>query len=183
MLMIISICTQYTAFSTTSQGWDILITCWHSSMSIRSNFVLDYIIHHLSVLLSSNGHCTSWQALHNSCCHFLDGISAPLFHSALLHHLLYSPWPPNTPHLTLFFSWWQFSFSPAYILTTFKLHFNSQLGNISIQPWLNITNWAKQHSSSISPTQPAWIVCKYNDYYQVPCAVNRVCVSALISPG
>jgi len=62
------------------------------------------------------------------------------------------------------------------------LRFDSQLANISIQPWLDVTNWAKWHWISTLPTCQVWLIWKYNECLLLLCAIHELCVPAFVDP-
>jgi hypothetical protein len=52
----------------------------------------------------------------------------------------------------------------------------------SIPTLLDITNRAKRHWNSISPTRQAGIIRKYKERLQLLCAVDELCVPAFVGP-
>jgi len=52
----------------------------------------------------------------------------------------------------------------------------------SIPSLLDITNRAKRHWNSISPTRQAGIILKYKERLQLPCAVDELCVPVFVGP-
>jgi hypothetical protein len=52
----------------------------------------------------------------------------------------------------------------------------------SIPTLLDITNRAKRHWNSISPTLQAGIIRKYKERLQLLCAVDELCVPAFVGP-
>jgi hypothetical protein len=78
----------------------------------------------------------------------------------LVVHLIF---PPNLSYLPL------------------KLHFDSLLANLNSN-LLDITNRAKRHWNSISPTRQTRIIRKYKECLQLLCAVDELCVPAFVGP-
>ena len=111
----------------------------------------------------------------------LASICAPQFHSALLDHHQHSPCTPRTPHQSLLLSWRRTPFPPEVIMLPFKLHFDSPQANHNSNI-LDITNRARRHWNSISPTRPARIIRKYKERLQLLCAVDELYVPAFVGP-
>jgi hypothetical protein len=72
-------------------------------------------------------------------------------------------------------------FPPNSSYLPFKLHFDSPLANLNSN-LLDITNRAKRHWNSISPTRQAGIIRKYKERLQLLCAVDELCVPAFVGP-
>jgi len=123
--------------------------------------------------------CSAGYALLNSHWHSLAWICTPQFHSALLHYHQHSPCPPRTPHQALLLSWWCTSFSHEFIILPFKLHFDSPQAIINFNH-LDITNRAKPHWNSISPTRQARIFWKYKERFKLLRAVDEMCVPSVV---
>ena len=123
--------------------------------------------------------CSAGYALLNLHRRSLAWICAPQFHSALLHHHQHSPCPPHTPNQALLLSWWHTSFPREFIILPFKLHFDSPRYNLNSN-LSDITNRAKRHWNSISPTRQARIFQKYKERLQLLCAVDALCVPAFV---
>jgi len=125
--------------------------------------------------------CSAGYGLLNPRRRSLAWIFAPQFHSALLHRHHHSPCPPRTPDQALLLSWWRTSFSPEFVIFAFRTHFDSLLANLNSN-LLDITNRAKRHWNSISPTHQAGIIQKYKECLQLLCAVDELCVPAFVGP-
>ena len=95
-------------------------------------------------------------------------ISTPLAHLEL--HIRHSSFPDGTPR-----------FPPNSSYLPFKPHFDSLLANLNSN-LLDITNRAKRHWNSISPTRQARMVRKYKERLQLLCAVDELCVPAFVGP-
>jgi len=154
-----------------------------SSTSIRSAAISFHTLHlpHLSTLLTLD-----WLL------YYIGAPQSPLALLGLDLHpsisfctpLLPSPLPLPTSHTTsgappflvalLFFP----SNSSYCLSISIVIHCNST----SIPNLLDITNRAKRHWNSISPTCQAGIIRKYKERLQLLCAVIELCVSAFVGP-
>jgi len=95
-------------------------------------------------------------------------ISTPLAHLEL--HIGYSSFPGGGP-----------CFPPNLSYLPFKRHFDSPLAKLT-SILLDITDRAKQHWNSISPSLRAGIIRKYKELLQLLCAVDELCVAAFVGP-
>jgi hypothetical protein len=93
-------------------------------------------------------------------------ISTHLAHLEL--HIRHSSFPGGTP---------RFPTNSAYL--PFKPNFHSPLANLNSNV-LDITNQAKRHWNSISPTGNAGIIWDYKERLQLLCAVDELCVPAFV---
>ena len=133
------------------------------------------------------GRCSAWMGcsagfgLLDPHRHSFAWICTLQFHSALLHHHQHSPGPPRTPHQAFLLSWRRTSFPPKFLILPFKLHFDPPRANLNSN-LLDITNRAKWHWNSISPTRQAQIIPKYKERLHLLCTVDELCVPALVGP-
>ena len=72
--------------------------------------------------------------------------------------------------------------SLEYIILPSKLHSDLQLANISILPWLDITNRANWHYNSMSPTRQTQITRSYMEHLQRLCAIDELCIPTRVGP-
>jgi len=129
-------------------------------------------------------HCSAWMAcsaalaLLNPHWHSLACICAPQFHSAspsalpltASHDIRYSSFPGGAP---------LFPPNSSYCLSNSILMHHKLT---SIPTLLDITNQAKQHWNSISPTLQARIIQKYKERLQLLWAIDELCIPAFVSP-
>jgi hypothetical protein len=95
-------------------------------------------------------------------------ISTPLAYLEL--HIRHSSFPGGSPCIPL---------NSSYL--PFMLHFDSSLAGLT-SDHLDITNRAKRHWNSISPTHQARMIGKYQEHPQLLCAVDELGVPAFVGP-
>ena len=112
---------------------------------------------------------TSWpEFLPLNFIHFSISIGTPLAHVELhIRRFFFSDgkpcFPPNSSYLP------------------FKLHFDLPPANLNSNR-LDITDWAKRHWNSISPTPQAGIIWKYKECCQLFCAMDDMYVPVFVGP-
>ena len=99
---------------------------------------------------------------------FCITISTPLTH--LTHDIRHFSYPGGAP---------LFPPNSSYCLSI-SILIHRKL--TSIPTLLDITNRAKPHWNSISPTRQAQIIQNYKEHLQLLCAIDELCVSALVGP-
>ena len=95
-------------------------------------------------------------------------ISTPLVHLEL--QIRHSSFADGTPR-----------FPPNSSCLPFKSHLDSPLANLKPN-LLDITNRAKRHWNSISPTPQGGIIRKYMERLQLVCSVDKLYLPAFVSP-